>query len=449
MATELNPGGQCTYCGNAYTSLELACPSCGYPTPRGQAKGNARTGRGRKIGRVGAVLVLSIAAAGGVLALAGGDDEPPSDEPTAEATPTKPPSPDGPQTPAPLKAVWDYDAGDQVSTQVAAGTSLIVSSSLGSVVSLDDTGTAQWAVSQSVSRPVVAADASGEVLVGSSADQPGIIALAAEDGQQLWFYEDIAFVDVADAGVVVDVPAKGGPFGLLDATSGAVVWSVPDVDHYAVTDSVAYVLRGVTLTAIDLQDGTTRWSVETSLKKGGSNDDVRLMANARIVVVAGPDVDVVGYATKDGAERWSADSGGGVPLLEGFSNKLLVVGTTDAVTVFDSSGPIGELPVGEPPGGSAAAAGLVPFTIEGTAYAFEPTSGTVFDESLTAVASYDGSVTPVRDGVYVNDGAQIAHYVLGGDQPDVILPVADAEARVVEVADRAVVVAGVRVSAFD
>ena len=407
------PTGACTYCGNAYGLVDVTCPSCSFPTPhaRTKAAGDAQRLRlrTRLVAGVAAVAVVGASA----FLLLGGDDEVPS---ASTGDSTDAPAGDPAGGPSGLEPSWDVQLDSRVLGELAVGDGVIVSIDSGDLVALDAQGDRSWSRAQ-LDSPVVALDAGGEVVV-SADGRPGISANALSDGDELWRYPDITYVGVADSGIVVDVEAEGGPFGVLDATTGVPVWSVPDVDAYALAGAMAYVRRGPEVSALSTADGSVLWASDV-----GAGGKATLVANLELVAVV-KGAEVVALDPLNGTERWTARARGAA--VEVFSDELVLLTGARArpptAVAYDASGPRGEIPVqGKVP------AGLVRFSVDGKPYVIEPRSGSVLDEALTVLATYDGTVTPAADGVYVVADDRVSHYILGSTTPDSEIVVPGAE----------------------
>ncbi len=416
--------GACTYCGNGYGPSDLVCPSCSFPTPmaRTRATQDARRARLRTRVVVG-VTALVVVGGSGFLLLRGEDRSQPGVLPGAPAG-----------APTQLEPSWDTTFDSRVLGELAVGDALVVSIDSGDLVALDAQGDPTWSTAQ-LDSPVVAIDARGEVLVsagGGPGAGPGISAHALADGDELWRYPDITYVGVADSGIVVDVEAEGGPFGVLDARSGTPLWSVPDVDAYAVAGAMAFVRRGSDVTGLSAADGSVLWTVDV-----GAGPRATLVATPEVVVVLSG-ADVVGLDPLDGSELWTARARGAA--VEVLSDELVLVTGARAqpptAVAYDASGPRGELPAS-----GGVPAGLVPFTVDGTSYAVDPVSGNLLGPDLSVLATYAGTVTPGRDGVFVVRGGRVAHYPLGSATPDSEVAVPGA-GRVVVLEDGFAVVAG-------
>lgn len=418
----------CTYCGNAYGPADVACPSCGFPTPHASVKAVADARRARVRTRVVAgVAAVAVVGGSAFLLLRGGDET----TPTSTAAPTS--GGTSAETPRLLEPSWEAALGGPVLGELGVDDAVAVSTGSGDLVLVDAEGEQVWssAPAEPPVEAVEAVDASGEVLLGA-ADGPGISAHALADGEELWQYPDITYVGVADSGVVVDVEAEGGPFGVLDARTGVPTWKVPDVDAYAVAGAMAYVRRGPEVSALSTADGSLLWTTDV-----GAGADATLVANLGLVVVV-KGSEVVALDPLNGTERWTAETPGAT--VEVFSDELVVVASEEATpptaVAYDAMGERGALPVE-----AGVPAGLVPFTVGTEAYAVDPVSGAVLDEDLAVRATYDGTVTPADDGVYVVADGRVAHYPLGAGEPDAEADVPGAE-RVVVLADGFAVVAG-------
>lgn len=424
----------CTYCGNAYGPADVACPRCGFPTPLAKVKAASDARRARLRTRVVAGAVALAVVGGSAFLLLGGDDE---TAPTTSGTPAGTPSTSGSDPGVrELQPGWETTLDSTVLGELGVGDGVVVSIDSGDLVSLDLAGTATWSRAQP-SRPVAALDASGQVLV-SAEDGPGLSANALADGEELWRYPDITYVGVADSGFVVDVEAEGGPFGVIDARTGVPTWSVPDVDAYVVAGAMAYVLRGPELTALSAADGSVLWTSDV-----GAGAEATLVANLGLVVVV-KGSEVLALDPLNGTERWSTQAQGAA--VEVFSDELVVVTSERAApptaVVYDAMGERGTLPVED-----GLPADLVPFTVDGESYAVDPVSGAVLDEDLTVLATYDGTVVPAPDGVYVLADGRVSHYPLGSSTPDEVADVPGAE-RVVVLADGFAVISGATVTGF-
>lgn len=375
--------------------------------------------------------VAALAVVGGsAFLLLRGDDPLSTTTTTPGVTPT-----DGPRQ---LEPSWEAGLDGRVLGELAVGDAVALSVDAGDLVLLDTEGDPSWSVAQ-VEGSVAALDATGEVLV-SAGEGPGIAAHALADGAELWRYDDLTYVGVSDSGIVVDVEAEGGPFGALDARTGVPSWSVPDVGAYAVAGETAYVLRGPEVTALSTGDGRVLWTSDV-----GAGGEATLVANLGLVAVA-KGAEVVALDPLDGTERWTRKVRD--PGVEVYSDELVLVtgaagrpGATTAA-VYDAEGERGAFPVD-----SRAPEGLVPFTVDGVAYVLEPVSGTVLDEDLTVLATYDGAVAPAADGVYVLEDGGVSHYPLGASTPDTVVQVPDA-GRVVVLEDGFAVVSGDKVTGF-
>ncbi|WP_341927023.1 PQQ-binding-like beta-propeller repeat protein [Nocardioides psychrotolerans] len=419
----------CTYCGNAYGPSDVACPSCGFPTPYASVKATVDARRARLRTRVVAgVAAVAVVGGSAFLLLRGGAETPPATTTPAGEAPVE-----GPRR---LVPSWEVALDSPVLGELAVDDAVVLSLDSGDLVSVDAAGEQTWSRAQPVA-PVEDVDAGGEVLV-SAADGPGISANTLADGEELWQYPDITYVGVAASGFVVDVEAEGGPFGVLDARSGVPTWKVPDVDAYAVAGAMAYVLRGPELTALSADDGSELWTSDV-----GAGPEATLVANLGLVAVV-KGSEVVALDPLNGTERWTARAPGAA--VEVLSDALVVVtserATPPTAIAYDAMGERGELPVE-----AGLTTELVPFTVDGEAYALDPVSGTVLDEDLTVRATYDGTVTPADDGVYVVTGGVVSHYPLGASTPDAEAEVPGAE-RAVVLADGFAVVAGDTVTGF-
>ncbi len=213
---------------------------------------------------------------------------------------------------------WQVQISEsQVATPVVANGVVYVGTT-GGVVALDSrTGALRWHSqpgSASFSRPVVA---NGVVYADSEADQ-SVSALDASTGAVRWRFTapfptagEFPAAPTVEQGVVYAVFVHNGAFAsptssiyALDATTGAVRWSVHDSKNAystpAVADGVIYLSAlGRAVMALDARTGAVRWRFSTDV----ASDAVPAVANG--VVYAGfADGAVGALDAGTGAERW-------------------------------------------------------------------------------------------------------------------------------------------------
>lgn len=334
---------------------------------------------------------------------------------------------------------WSWDAPDPITGALEAGDSLVLTLDSSEVVSLDADGKEEWTTTIDSGTRVSHVVPGHDVLVASQYDVQSLTGLSAEDGEQLWTYDDRTIVAPTEEGVVFTGIEKSG---LIDAESGDEVWTVDTPDDFVLSADAGYLLEDDELTKVSLADGEEQWSVTLESDENGGS--VSVVANAEMAVVGGEEV--VALDAESGDELWTEDGGenGARPSLFSDSRVYLTFNApegevSDSARVFDRDGEVGELEILRDEEEEYFYFYVLPFVSDGEAYAVDYSSGRVFDEELEVVGTYDGDINLAAGGVYVRDEDRLSFFELGSDSPEWTMDAGDAEG-IVAVLDERVAV---------
>ncbi|GAB2865273.1 outer membrane protein assembly factor BamB family protein [Nocardioides pacificus] len=437
------PAGPCVYCGSPLSPGATFCPRCGAGGPAQQAQqqwqqpqqswqqqGWQQQGwqqgqqpgwqqpeqprRGRRTGLlvgVGALVVLLVA--GGVflgIRLLGGDGD------EARSLGANGSELVDPVTSEP-EETWSWEAPGEVGGAVQQGDSLVITVEGGEVVSLDASGDEEWTTTVDSDISVSHAVPGQDVLIAAAYDVQRVTALSAEDGEQLWTYDDRTFESVIEEGVIFRGLDESG---LLDAKTGDELWTVETPDAYAIASDAAYLLAGDELTKVSLEDGDEQWSVTVDRDEDAYGT---LTATDEFVVVDGDEL--MAFDAESGDELWSEEGGEDGSRASVFSATEVYVTANDyggesepSVTVFDRDGKVGELDVEKEGDSEYFYFYAMAFESGGSSYALDYTSGRLYGDDLEVLQTYEGSLAVAAGGLYALDDQKLSYFELGSDSAE-------------------------------
>jgi hypothetical protein len=354
------------------------------------------------IGAVLAVLVVVGGVVGAVQLLGGSDGDLADGGRLPEAVTSEP------------EKAWTYDTDGYASVDHAGDTTIVSMGEAGEVVALDEDGEELWSNdANSYGYAYVSPEDDGLVVV-QGYESYGAGVLSADDGEELWFDEEAgSVVDVTDDGLFVssyDEDGSASDLSLRDTESGDEKWSVPEVQASDVHDDAIFAVRDGELSRLDAKSGDSDWSVDLDLDE---DEYPSVTAVDGMVVVSASDVRA--FAADDGDRLWSEelDSPDASVIVGGFSADEVYVNETDytedetdeQVTIFDADGEVGELGIDNDESFYGVA-----FESGGTSYLLNYGDGSLYDDSLDRVGSYDGVLTVADEGLYSLEDDQLRFY---------------------------------------
>jgi len=213
--------------------------------------------------------------------------------------------------------------------------------------------TRKWSTAHGKGSPAVA---NGVVYIQGS---DGTHAYEAVTGDERWVSE---YGSTTASHVVGDTAYVAGSSGIvaLDVSDGSVRWSRGDISaidtSVTVVEGIVYATAGDDkVHALQADDGTTKWATPLSTVTGFTIGSPAVVDGVVYVSAAGPPGAVYALDAASGALEWSAPAGGFVVGSPAVSNGRVYVGSTSGqVWAFDASnggvvwvrqtGPIGASP---------------------------------------------------------------------------------------------------------
>jgi hypothetical protein len=383
------------------------------------------------VGAVLAVLVVVGAALAAVTLLGGTDGDLAEGGHLAKAVTSEP------------EEAWTFDTDGEYAQVSTAGDVTVVSvGDSGEVVALDEHGEELWTADDADYGWAYVLPGDDDLVVVQGQEGYGFGVLTTDDGDELW-YEDSggSVMGLVDGRLVVSSYDDGdstSEIEVRDPRSGDEEWSVSRVGSSQVTKDAIYVVRSGDLVRLDPGSGDEKWSVDLGL---GGDDYSSLTVVDGLAVVSTDEVHA--YSTEDGEELWSEDaSSSDASLTVGaFSSDSVYVDESlytddeneETVRVFDEDGEVGELDIDEDESfyGQGLRSG-------GEDFFLSFADGTLYDDSLDRVASYDGQLQVADSGLYSLDGDELLFYEYGERSESWAVDVDDAEEATVFAGDHVV-----------
>jgi len=419
----------CGSCGQPVPAGAAFCTSCGQPvaapqsTPRPQPTfqptfqptpewaapapapalpGGRGRGRLLVIGAVLAVLVVVAGVVGAVQLLGGSDGDLADGGRLPEAVTSEP------------EKAWTYDTDGYASVDQAGDTTIVSMGEAGEVVALDDEGDELWSNDDNGYGYAYVDPEDDGLVVVQGYESYGAGVLSIDDGEELWFDEEAgSVVATTGDGLIVssyDEDGSESDLSLREADSGDEKWNVPGVQASDVHDDSVFAVRDGELSRLDASSGDTDWSVELGLD---DDEYPSVTAVDGMVVVSASDVRA--FATDDGDRLWSEEPGSSEAsvVVGAFSSDAVYVNETEysedetdeQVTIFDTDGEVGELGIDNDESFYGVA-----FESGGTSYLLNYGDGSLYDDSLDRVGSYDGALTVADEGLYSLEDDQLRFY---------------------------------------
>lgn len=366
---------------------------------------------------MGGVVLAVLALVGGILggmALLGGDESPPK---AANSTQQQRQTVAQAVTSEPTEA-WTWTHPDHEYTQIAVTGDILVAYAYEEqgVTRLSMTGEEMWSHPSAYS---VAAIDEGEglVYVRTAYEDDGLAALDADTGEEVWENNNESFMSLLDGGRVLTVAWDEDDYqdstSWVRTPSGEELWSYPGFLH--VHDGMLFNLDGTTITRFDPVDGEVRWEVDTELELEEDYESATLALNDGIVAASGWD-EVVGLDPDSGEELWREGGLWDYSDVEPFGTTRVKVarsGDSEAwedgeVIFFSSAGETRRKSI-DPDDYDIWGA---PFTVNGKTYVQITEDEVIYDEDLKAVASFDGTITPVGSGFYQHLNGELSFHDL-------------------------------------
>lgn len=340
--------------------------------------------------------------------------------------------------------VWSWSAPAEVYGGVATDDVLILGNSeSGEVWAFDHDGEERWSTELPLGGGVHLASADGEVLIAGAYEGYGLTGLSADDGKELWTFDE-GYTSYLHDDVVVWGSEE--EIGALDLATGEELWRHDGSALAAIGDVVA-VVDGDEVSRLALRSGESEW---TSSFRTDEEDYPEIAVNDEMIAVGGTE-GATAYAMDDGKELWSVPGGPDGAGVGVFSPTEVTVSERDfesedaeaRVSVHDREGERGVLDVDD------SYAYFSSVEMGGETYAFEGSSGRVYDAEYDIVGRYPGYVSFVDGGLYAAEDGQVSYYEIGEASPVWEMSGPDPEYAGVLAADGLVVVyAGNEVTAY-
>jgi hypothetical protein len=421
----------CGACGAHQTSESKFCVNCGAPQqapPYAPASPPAMAPAPRRPTRRG--LVIAAAGLGGVLAIGagvavglqvfgggGGAD-------TTGAPFTSQRQVVAPVASQPTEAwTWQSALEDGGASVVADGDLVVVVDAMSDqtrVARLDADGEEAWENSEAVWVNAALED-EGLVYVSTQWEGPGVAALDADTGEEIWRNDDLTFLSPLGDGRVVTSSysdtADTRELAVLDDT-GVELWTA-DFDDAGVRDGQVVSIADTELTSRDAVSGEVSWEVDTGLVLDEESYTSLAVTDELVVVSAGDTA--VGFDPDSGEELWRENPGFeyGVTVAVGGPALVYTYEGGDSESYEDGEvvflGVEGILERRPLDSDECCYSGFG-FRQGGEDYFASTEEGIVYDEDLTPVAHFDGQIVPTSTGFYETRNGELSYHLLDGTE---------------------------------
>jgi hypothetical protein len=370
---------------------------------------------------VGAAAVAGVLAVGGGVAVGlqvfGGDATT-----VTGSTPSAQRQVVDPVTSQPTEA-WTWRSREDGGASVVADGDLVVAtdslSDQSRVVRLDADGSEAWENTDGVYASAVDED-EGRVYISTEWEGPGVAALDADTGEEVWRDDDRVFVESLGGGRVLasswSEDSDTGELAVLDA-SGTTTWTAP-FDNLGSGDDRVVALTGSDLVSRDAVSGDVAWEVDTDLDT--TDTYASLVVTDEMVVVSAGDT-AVALDPDSGEELWRETLGfdydvsvsaGGPGLVYTYESGDSEAYEDGEVVFLGVEGVLERRPL-DPEECCFSGFG---FRQGGEDYFVATDEGIVYDEDFTPVARFDGEVVPTSTGFYESRSGELSYHLLDGTE---------------------------------
>ena len=428
----------CGGCGAPHEGQSRFCVHCGAPREEAPATSPAQAvtqppaapayapqpRRGRSVPRgalvaaagMAGVLAVGAGVAVGLQVFSGGDAATTGAPSTAQRQVVEP------VTSQPTEA-WAWRSQEDGSASVVAdGDLVVVVDSLADqsrVVRLDPDGTEVWENTDGVWAGGVD-ESEGRVYVATEWEGPGLAALDADTGEEVWSDDDRNFVATLDDGRVLASywadDSDTGEVAVLDS-SGSELWAMP-YDSVDTSGDRVVALTDAGLSARETVSGEVAWEADTGLDLYDTY--ASLAVTEDLVVVSAGDT-AVGYDPASGEELWREDMGfdydvtvsaGGPGLVYTYDSGDSESYEDGEVVFLGVEGVLERRPLDYD---ECCFSGFG-FRQDGQDYFAATEEGIVYDEDLTPVAQFDGEIVPTSTGFYEASNGELSYHLLDGTE---------------------------------